>query len=285
MTQIDKFESVFRGADKPVFHYEALAIRRAVLLCDLERGAAEGLLETVRRFLAVLEGPGLSWDVIEGARVSGIREMLAVLEERGPDLVVSYRHLHSDGWHYPYGLGEYLEVLTQGTDYRVLVLPHPEAGRALPHALENTDRVMAITDHLAGDHRLVNHALRFTSPGGTCDLAHVTDGVTFDRLVETISKIPEIDTESAGADLLAQMQKEPRDYVVACRRAAEQHGLDVQLGEVVMVGHRLSEYQRLVEEHEVDLLVCNTKDEDQLAMHGLVHPLAVQLRRVPMLML
>ena len=284
MTQIDKFESVFRGADKPVFHYEAPAIRKALLVCDLDRGEAERLLGQVRRFLAVLKAP-LSWEVIEGARVSGIREMLAVLEELTPDLVVSYRHLHSDGWHYPYGLGEYLEVLTQGTDYRVLVLPHPEAGRALPHSLENTDRVMAITDHLAGDHRLVNHALRCTGPGGACDLAHVTDGVTFDRLVETISKIPEIDTVSAGADLLEQMQKEPRDYVVACRRAVEEQGLDVHVGEVVMVGHRLSEYQRLVEEHKVDLLVCNTRDEDQLAMHGLVHPLAVQLRQVPMLML
>ena len=285
MSQIDKFESVFKAADKPVFHYEAPVIRKAVLVCDLDPPAAEGLLERVRQFLSVLEAPDLSWEAVAGDRFSGIGEMLTLLEEHEPDLVISYRHLHSGGWHYPYGLGEYLEVLTQATDYPVLVLPHPEAGRALPHTVEDTDRVMAITDHLAGDHRLVNHALRFTSPGGTCDLAHVTDGISFDRVVELISKIPEIDTDSARVSLLERMQKEPRDYIASCRSAVEVAGLDVQIGEVVAVGHRLSEYQRLVEEHEVDLLLCNTKEEDQLAMHGLVHPLAVQLRQVPMLML
>ena len=35
----------------------------------------------------------------------------------------------------------------------------------------------------------------------------------------------------------------------------------------------------------VDLLVMNTKDEDQLAMHGLAYPLAVELRQIPLLML
>lgn len=29
----------------------------------------------------------------------------------------------------------------------------------------------------------------------------------------------------------------------------------------------------------------NTKDEDQLAMHGLAYPLAVELREIPLLML
>jgi hypothetical protein len=51
------------------------------------------------------------------------------------------------------------------------------------------------------------------------------------------------------------------------------------------MGHRLSEYKRLIEEHGVDLLVFHTKDEDQLAMHGMAHPLAIELRDVPLLML
>jgi hypothetical protein len=29
----------------------------------------------------------------------------------------------------------------------------------------------------------------------------------------------------------------------------------------------------------------NTKDEDQLAMHGLAYPLAIELRTIPLLML
>ena len=38
-------------------------------------------------------------------------------------------------------------------------------------------------------------------------------------------------------------------------------------------------------EHGVDLVVLNTKDEDQLAMHGLAYPLAIELRQIPLLML
>ena len=39
----------------------------------------------------------------------------------------------------------------------------------------STDTVMAITDHLEGDERLVNWAARFTSEGGTLCLTHVED--------------------------------------------------------------------------------------------------------------
>ena len=61
--------------------------------------------------------------------------------------------------------------------------------------------------------------------------------------------------------------------------------LSLTVETVVAMGHRLSEYEQLIREHEVDLLVMNTKDEDQLAMHGLAYPLAVNLRSIPLLML
>ena len=44
-------------------------------------------------------------------------------------------------------------------------------------------------------------------------------------------------------------------------------------------------YKELVEENEIDLLVMYTKDEEQLAMHGIAYPLAVELRSTPLLML
>ena len=43
--------------------------------------------------------------------------------------------------------------------------------------------------------------------------------------------------------------------------------------------------QRLIEQHQVDLLVLNTQDENQLAMHGVAYALAVELRHIPLLML
>jgi hypothetical protein len=60
---------------------------------------------------------------------------------------------------------------------------------------------------------------------------------------------------------------------------------DLSVEGIVTVGRSLSEYSRLVEEHEVDLLVLNTKDADQLAMHGVAYPVVVQLRQIPLLLL
>jgi len=51
------------------------------------------------------------------------------------------------------------------------------------------------------------------------------------------------------------------------------------------MGHRLQDYKRLVTEHDVDLLVMNTKDHEQLAMHGVAYPLTVELRDTPLLLL
>jgi hypothetical protein len=41
----------------------------------------------------------------------------------------------------------------------------------------------------------------------------------------------------------------------------------------------------MVEENEADLLVMHTKDDDQLAMHGLAYPLAIEVRSIPLLLL
>ena len=51
------------------------------------------------------------------------------------------------------------------------------------------------------------------------------------------------------------------------------------------MGHHVREYRRLIDDNQVDLLVANTKDDDQLAMHGMAYSLSVELVDVPMLLL
>jgi hypothetical protein len=53
----------------------------------------------------------------------------------------------------------------------------------------------------------------------------------------------------------------------------------------VEFGHRVVRYRQLVQEHNVDLLVTNTKQEDQLAINGLAYALSVELTEVPQLLL
>jgi len=285
MTRIDQFESAFLSADKVAYHYERPAIEHVLFVNDLDADAAASLLEQVRRFLSVVDGDSTTWSRLDGSSFETVKQLLDSVEQHEPDLIVTYRHLHSSAWQWPHSLGEYLDVLTQATRVPVLVLPHPDADRALPHALANTDRVMAITDHITGDDRLINHALRFTDRGGSCWLTHVEPLSTFDRYLGAIAKIPEIDTESARELIERQLLKDPRDYIHSCQKTISDQALPVVLEEIVTMGRRLSEYRRLIDEHDIDLLVFNTLDEDQLAMHGLAYPLAVELRQIPLLML
>ena len=51
------------------------------------------------------------------------------------------------------------------------------------------------------------------------------------------------------------------------------------------MGHHLRQYRELIEEHGIELLVINTKDDDQLAMHGMAYSLSVEMAEVPLLLL
>lgn len=285
MTNLNTFESVFLSADKPVFTYKPVTVDRIMLVTDLDSGEADALVPQLREFLAAVDDGHCEWKVLGAADYDNVRVLLDRVKEAQPDLVVSWRHLRSDAWHWPFSLGEYLDVLLQATTTPVIILPHPEAGRALPHSSKNTDRVMAMTDHLAGDSGIVNHALAFTHAGGTCWLSHVESDHDYERYMEVISKIPAIETEDARQMIRAQLLKEPQDFIRRCREAIEAESLPVKIEELVTMGHRLSEYRQLVESQELDLLVMYSKDHDQLAMHGRTYPLAVELRQVPLLML
>jgi hypothetical protein len=284
VTKLDQYESVFLAADKAVYTYERPVLDHVLVVSDLDAQAASRLEDAIRTFLSVL-GDVTRWTRLDGDDFASVGELLERVEAERPDLVVTYRHLHSSAWRWPHSLGEYLDVLTQATRAPVLVLPHPDAGHALPHSLTDTNCVMAITDHLTGDDRLVNYALRFTERGGTCWLTHVERRPVFDHFLGAISKIPEIETETARELIERQLLKEPRDYIRSCRSAITQQDLLLRIEAIVTLGRRLVEYRRLIESHGVDLLVLNTFDEDQLAMHGLAYPLAVELRQIPLLML
>ena len=194
MTKIDTFESVFKSADKPVYTYGRVEIARILVVTDLTDAEAVPLISQVRTFLSVL-GENPDWRHLGGADYATVGRLLEQVESAVPDLIVTYRHLHSNAWQWPHGLGAYLDVLTQATDIPVLVLPHPDADRALPHAIANTDCVMAITDHLTADARLVDHALRLTAPSGTCWLTHIESQRQFDHFLAAVEKVPEIETD------------------------------------------------------------------------------------------
>ncbi len=283
MTKLDQFESVFRAASKAVFEYQRIAVNSVLVVTDQEGDAAARTGEQVARFLRVLDGA--DFRVVGATEFGTVPALLGLIEHHRPDLICTYRHLHSESWRWPYTLGEYVDVLTQVTTTPVVVLPHPESMRASDHAVQHTGVVMAMTDHLTGDARLVNYAVRLTEPRGKLFLTHIEDQATFERYVDTISRIPSIETDDARREILERLLTEPEDYIQSCRTVLEEKGLDLDVVSIVRLGQHIREYQTLIEEHLVDLLVFNTKDEGQLAMHGLGYPLAIELRQIPLLML
>lgn len=286
MTNVDQFESAFRAAAKPVFHHRGLELERVLVVTDLDPAEANAFGERVRSFLTHASGADeATYNTIAGVEARSTGALLQLIEDASPSLVCAYRNLYSDGWRWPHSLGEALDLLTQTTEAPVLVLPHPKAGREAEHALQNTNRVMAVTDHLAGDDRLVNWAVAMTQPGGRLILSHVEDSRVFERYTDVIGKIPSIDTDNAKARIEAQLLKEPRDYIDSVREQLAADKVEIEVESVVMLGHQLSDYRRLIDEHEIDMLVLNTRDAEQLAMHGLAYPIAVEMRNIPLLML
>lgn len=284
MTKVDQFESAFRAAAKTPFQYSGVEVDSVLVVSDRDEAAASAFGDRTRSFLSVLErGENVRWRTIHGGEYATVPELLELVEQERPGLICTYRHLHSDSWRWPYTLGEYIDVLTQATTTPVVVMPHPE--RQIERAIVDTDTVVAMTDHLVGDHALVNWAARFTDSGGKLVLAHVEDDRSFARFIDAVGKIPSIDTDTARDDVMARLQRDAHDYIASCVEELAAAGLPLTVEDAVTEGHHLIEYQRLVEESEADLLVMNTKDEDQLAMHGLAYPLAIEVRSIPLLLL
>jgi hypothetical protein len=286
MTRVDQFESVFRSAVRVVFEPETVTIGSVLVVCDGEGADAEAFEARSHSFLEVLdESENLRWVTVRGTEFNTVPELLERVEAERPGLICTHRHLHSESWRWPYTLGEYVDVLTQVTTTPVLVMPHPQRAEARELGGRRPETVMAMTDHLTGDHRLVNYAAHLTQRSGRLLLSHVEDEATFERYMEAISKIATINTEVARREIRARLLKDPEDYIESCRVGLARVAPKLTVESVVTSGHHMRAYRRLIEDHDVDLLVMNTKDEDQLAMHGLAYPLAVELRTIPLLML
>jgi len=286
MTNVDQFESVFRAASKPRFHPKAVELERILVVTDLSPSEAQAFGARVEGFLRHATSlDSARFETVAGVEARSTGQLLQLVEDAAPSLVCAYRNLYSDGWQWPHSLGEALDLLTQTTEAPVLVLPHPKAGKEAEHALENVNEVVAVTDHLAGDDRLVNWAVAMTQPGGTLTLSHVEDEGTFERFIDVISKIPAIDTEQARTLIGEQLLKEPKDYIESVRTVLERAKTPLTLASDVRLGNHLSDYRAMIRDRDVDLLVLNTRDDEQLAMHGLAYPIAVEIRSIPLLML
>lgn len=286
MSTVDQFESVFKAAAKTTYLHETPSFGKVLLVTDMEESESTLYLNLVRQYFEKILLPNeTKWEVLSKNEFQTVKDLLGKVEEHRPDILITYRNLRSDSWRWPYSLGEHLDVLTQVTTTPVLVLPHPDRDDASELLGKSPENVMAVSGHMCGEGTLIKYASAFTPKGGKLLLSHIEDKVTLDRYLDAIEKIPEIDSEVARETLLTRLLNDAKDFSESAREGLAQAGLDILVECMAQLGSRLEDYRKLIEEGQVDLLVMHAKEDDQLAMHGMAHPLAVELRAVPILLL
>jgi len=287
MLNVDEFESVFRAADKQRFVFAPPDVTKLLVVADLEGKALDEYVAACRLLLepitlAASEPP--TWEVRGAGSWCGVEGVLRLVTEESYDAVVSYRNLNSDAWQWAYSLGVYLNALTRGTKLPVFVTPNPHAYPSMAWRHSRTDSVMGINDSLVGDDLLVSWAARATREGGELHLTHMEHDENFERYMAAISKVPEIDTDTARETLLQQLLREPREWIATARTALAEAGEALTVVEHVLQGHRVADYRAIIEAHDVDLVVFPTLEEDRIALHGVAYSLAVELVQTPLLM-
>ena len=85
--RIDEFESIFRSADKPVFHFSPPKVEKILLMSDLSGQDAQRFEERVRQFVESGEpGGSIAWESVHGENPGTRDELAKIVEARTPDL-------------------------------------------------------------------------------------------------------------------------------------------------------------------------------------------------------
>ena len=283
MDHIDEFESLFKRSQREQYQHTDIGIKSVTFINDTDQQEALLIQRSIVKCFPCFDETQ-SWHYLCADDYSNVDEMVKGLQRDQSDMLVTYRHLNEQSMIPQHSLGVYLDVLTQVSTVPVLVLP----GTSLnPVSLDNRKcaHVMVVADHILGDANLINYGVAMLQDPGVLWMCHVEDDRVFDRYISAIGRIPEIDTDEAKTLIAAQLSKEAIDYMEICERELEKKKPWLDVESTVAMGHVLSLYQSLIIDHEIDLLVMNTKDEGQLAMHGTAYSLSVELEEIPLLLL
>jgi hypothetical protein len=281
--KLDDFEAVFKSSVKTQFHLERPILESALLITDLPAPDANLLQRALDGFFAAMGGD-IEWTTVGEGDFRTVPECMGVIEKARPDMVITYRHLWGQTKPLLYSLGSFVDTMTQATKTPVMLLP-PTQRADFADSLSRLERVLVVTDALIGDDRLVNWGVRVCPDDGTLFLAHVEDDATFDYYMNVVSMIPDIDTTLTIDRIKKKLLGRPRDFIDSTIKVLDKAGVKCAVEPLVTMGHALSDYKRIVAENDVHLVVLNTKDERQYAMHGMAHAIAVELQDLPMLLL
>lgn len=276
MLKIDHFASLFRAADKKKISIPTIDVSRVLLVTDVDTEKSMNVWEDWQSFFS----RDVDVDVLDGDKSKDLASIVQKVEESQCDLILSYRCLHTENWRYPYAIGSYIEVLTQLTSIPLLLLPHIEE-EAIKY--EPPSSVVLISDDLTQEEELLGYACAFCHKEGTITLVDLEHTAYLERILSIVGKIPQIDTDMAQEKIQEQLLKESLEWVqrsqdiISLRSSLTLHHTQISQS-------RMSDCIDIVEQSGAQMLVLNTKDADQLAIHGQIYPFMVQFRNIPLLL-
>jgi len=283
MDQIDQFSSMFKRAERVPFRFEAPAFTSITIVVDGDATAAEQVREQITRYLPLFEQTN-NWNLVTGDQFETVQQLIEIIEQQKPDLVITKRFLHEQGIVPQHSLGVYVDVLTQVLQPPVLLLPEAKSPtKGLPK--RKVRNVMIVTDHVSGQNKLISYGAALGAGQGSTWICQVEDDAVFERYLRAIERIPEIETSEARRLIQQQLFNEASDYIETSITALKSIFSEQMFHASVSKGHRFKQYLHLIESHDVELLVFNTKDDDQLAMHGNSYAISVEVVQIPLLLL
>jgi hypothetical protein len=283
MSNLNQFESVFRRALRKRFEYQEVKLEKILIITDGEE--KEAYSDQIQSYLkSSFSRAKFELDVWDKKDFAPWPQIKDRLHRCHPDLVITHRMLWESDIHVEKSLGSYIDLLSQDTDYPLLVTPHPRLF-PLENVLKEKGGVLVATEHLYDDHTLINMAIKFASKESSITLVHIEDEDTFQYYMEAISKIPDIPDELAEKRLREQLLAGPMHYAESVREVFREKSSPIRIESCIEFGHLIKSYRKLMKSHVTDLLVVNTKDDTQLAMHSIGYSLAVEFRETPVLLL
>jgi hypothetical protein len=277
MLKMDHFASIFRAADKELLLISEVLLSKVVLVTDVSR---EESLEIWERWKGILPND-VELVLFDQETSRSLSNLVQRIDTLGCDLIITYRCLHSDAWKYPFAIGSHVEVLTQVSSCPVLLMPDP---RENMDPFTDASLIMLMSGDLSQEGELVGLACGIRGKEAEIILTQLEDNFAMKRLLSLISKIPQIDTDVAERAIFERIEREAEEWVNRCSDLLSQRENPPKITHMLLHEPTIEDCVQLMRNTKPDMLVINTKDDEQLAIHGLAYPLMVQFRNLPLLL-
>ena len=280
-SKLDLFESIFKRAQRISLEYSPPVLASVLVLVPEQPDAmttpiVEQTLEILNRHKATtVTSQSLSNDIDE-LSISNL------VLDHAPDLIVLQRHLLQGDHSWNRGFGGMVQSLIQHHATPILALPNQLPNVREPFAVRT---VAAVVDQPLDNHGLVNWASTFCASGATLCLHHIEAEDQFERIMKSIERIPELNTETARTTLKRELMHEAQSFLNHCQLTLEQYRPDVTVQYSVEMTRVQHGYLNWITQIEPDLIVLDTLNATKALNRGIADALSLQFTDLPFLLL